>query len=734
MALEGRTEIIGTIEQIVYKSDETGYTVADVFDTHGELFTAVGIMPYVNEGDTVTLSGRWVEHKSYGMQFEVEYFECTLPSEETDILKYLASGAIKGVGPKIAERIVGRYGGESFDIIENHPEWLTDIPGISAKKAREISESFKSQFAVRNIMMLSQGEFSLGVCNKIHKTLGNAACERIQKNPYMLFESVPGIGFEKCDRLASLFGIPCDSMFRIKSALRYILITMGEREGHTYLPLEAAAQNAASMLSLPLDKINEAIDEAVSEKSLVRVNMSEHTALYTKYNYECEVYIARKLLELKHSAMSIDAHDKRLFIDRLEIEYGISYADMQRRAVEAAIDSGVMILTGGPGTGKTTIVRACLRIFENMGMNVALAAPTGRAAKRMSDQSGAGAKTIHRLLEMVRDDDEEMHFKRDENNPIDADVIIIDEASMLGAHLFYSLLKALKPSSRLMLIGDSNQLPSVGAGNVLFDLIASEKFCTVTLTEIFRQASESLIVTNAHAINRGEMPSLAARDSDFFFMQRESDMSIAQTVVELCAKRLPKKYGERARSGLQVICPTKNGAAGTESLNKLLKEELNVQDSNKAEKSAHGILFREGDKVMQIKNNYDIAWTKNGAEGLGIFNGDIGIIEKIDLDNESVSVSFDSRIAVYEFSMLDELEHSYAITIHKSQGSEYPIVIIPLGSASPTLLTRNMLYTAITRAGSMVIIVGRESVISAMVNNNFQSTRHTGLCEALNNL
>lgn len=723
-------EVVGTVEQIVFKNDENGYTVADVFDDKGDLLTAVGIMPYVCEGDTVMLAGKWTNHANFGRQFAVEYFDRTLPSDETDILRYLSSRNVKGIGPKTAQKIVGKFGGESFDIIENHPEWLADIPGISRKKAEEISESFKEQFGVRNIMMLCRGAFSVGMSMKIFKRYKGNSVEIIKENPYVLCETISGIGFERCDNLARILGIEKDSKFRIKSGIQYVLSVSGEKSGHTYLPLEKLIDEASRLLEVDRDAIDDAVSELVRENKLVRVHMEEHTAIYTKRNYMAESYSAEKLIQLNKYAAGFDNYDKRLFIDRIELEYGVTYAALQRRAIEDAIEHGVMILTGGPGTGKTTVIRAVIRIFENMGMKVALAAPTGRAAKRMSDSTGCEAKTIHRLLEMNREENEELAFRKNENDPIDADVIIVDEASMIGINLLSSLLKAIELGSRLIIIGDSSQLPSVGAGNVLADLIGSKRFCTVTLTEIFRQAEASLIVTNAHAINRGEYPILTSHDRDFFFMSRLNDTEIANTVASLYSDRLPKRYGKLAR-GIQVICPTRNGISGTENLNRLLQETLNPPAPGKAEKKAHGVVFREGDRVMQIKNNYDIEWEKDEKTGVGIYNGDIGVIESINNLDETMIINFDSRIAEYSFSGLDELEHSYAITVHKSQGSEYPIVILPLGSAAPMLLTRNMLYTAVTRAQNMVIIVGNESVVRKMVDNDRHSVRYTGFSDML---
>lgn len=725
-------EIAGTVERIIYKNDENAYTVIDLFDERGELMTAVGIMPYVIEGDTVMLAGKWKNHQTFGKQFEVEYFDRTLPSDETDILRYLSSGAVKGIRAKTAQKIVERYGGETFDIIENHPEWLCDIRGISPKKAQEISDSFREQFGVRNLMLASKGVLSATLSMKIVRRFKAGTTDIIQKNPYVLCEEIDGIGFDKCDKLANIFGIESDSIFRIKSGIVYLLSQGAQKGGHTYLPENDLSEKACTLLSVSKDLIPNALEELENEKKIVSVIENGERNIYSSRYYNAEKYTAEKLSLLDRVCVGVDKHDIKLLIDRIEIENSMTYADLQRVAITDAIEHGVMIITGGPGTGKTTIIRALLRIFENMGLTVSLAAPTGRAAKRMSESTGSEAKTIHRLLEMERRDDEVLSFRRNEDNLLDSDVVVIDEASMLGILLIESLLKAVKPGARLLLIGDASQLPSVGAGNVLEDLIKSERFCTVALTKIFRQAEKSLIVMNAHAIDRGEYPRLSVHDGDFFFLKRQNDMSVADTVVELCALRLPKSYGVEAARGIQVISPTRSGAAGTENLNRVLQERLNPQAKEKNEKNAHGVVFREGDRVMQIRNNYDIEWEKDGKDGVGIFNGDIGRIESINTKDETLIINFDSRIAVYDFSMLDELEHSYAITVHKSQGSEYPIVVLSLATSAPMLLTRNLLYTALTRAQNMVVVVGSEQTVAEMVDNDRRANRYTGLARVLN--
>ncbi len=727
-------EITGTVENVIFQNSENGYTVIDLFDEKGDLYTAVGIMPYVTAGDTVMLAGHWVSHATFGKQFAVEYFDRCLPSEGTDILRYLSSSAIKGIGPKTAQKIVGRYGGETFEVIENHPEWLAEFPGITVKKAQEISKNFKEQFGVRDIMLLGKGEISATLALKIFKRYNLRSVDIIRDNPYVLCEQINGIGFEKSDSLARVLGIERDSVHRIKSGVIYTLRTLAERNGHTCLPEDKLIKEASVLLGVKEIQVIQSIEALVADKKLVRTNIAEDKCIYLDKYYEAERYSAEKIYMLDRMCAGFSLYDKKLLIDRVEIENGVTYASLQRTAIESALEHGVMILTGGPGTGKTTVIRALISIFKNLGQRIALAAPTGRAAKRMSDSTSCEAKTIHRLLEFDFVDGDEPAFRKNENDTLEYDVIIIDEASMIGISLLEALLKAIKPGSRLLLIGDSNQLPSVGAGNVLGDIIRSEKFCTVCLTEIFRQAKESLIVTNAHAINNGEFPVITVRDKDFFFLERNNDIQIAETVSDLCSNRLPKTYGSKLAEGIQVISPTRNGVSGTESLNVMLQEKLNPESPSKKEKKAHGVVFREGDKVMQIRNNYDISWERNGTSGQGIFNGDIGVIEEIDIPNETMVISFDNRKANYEFGMLDDLEHSFAITVHKSQGSEYPLVVIPLCKSAPMLLTRNLLYTAVTRAQKMVILVGSQATVAEMVNNNRQAKRYTGLAQILSDI
>ena len=727
-------QLSGSIERVIYANEENGYAVCDL-GTDDDLVTIQGTLPYIAEGDGVTVYGRWVHNPKYGRQFAVERYERVLPADVNTILRYLASRAIKGIGPRTAQKIVDEFGEDTFDVIENHPDWLSQIPGISRRKAEEISEDFKQKSGIRSAMMFFRDYFGAALTMRIYKRWGSSAVDRAKQNPYILCDEIEGIGFEKADHMARELGHTGDSPERLSSGLAYVLRANAMQNGHVCLPEDKLLSAAETMLGGTPEQLRESLDILLFSGRLVRASFGGTSYIYEKYAYESEQYIATKLRLLDRLCVSVDASEVHAFIDREERSHGIAYAALQRKAIFDALQCGVMILTGGPGTGKTTVVRALLHIFKSMDFRVALAAPTGRAAKRLSESTQSEAKTIHRLLEMeYGDTDGEggAHFRRDETNLLEEDVIIIDEASMVGNGLMCSLLKAIKPGARFIIIGDADQLPSVEAGNVLRDLIDSGCFSTVCLTEIFRQAQESLIVTNAHAINRGEMPRLDVKNNDFFFLRRDTDRDIVLTVADLYKNRLPRTYGEMAREGIQVISPSRKGEGGTENLNILLQEGLNPQSGGKAQYRYRDRVYREGDRVMQVKNNYELAWEKDdGSTGMGVFNGDIGIIEAINHASECMEIRFDDRHVVYDFSLLEELEHAYAITVHKSQGSEYPIVIIPLYRAPYMLLTRHLFYTAVTRAQSMVILVGREDVARTMVQNHRQSMRYTGLSHRL---
>lgn len=724
----------GTVEHVIYCNGENGYTICDMA-VGDEIITAVGLMPMTGEGDRMCVYGKWTHNPKYGRQFSVSRYERVMPADVESIYRYLASRTIKGVGPKTAQRIVEEFGEDTFDVIENHPEWLANIKGISSKLAMSISENFKEQSGVRSAMMFFGEYFGTATTLKIYKRWGSRAVDVAKQNPYRLCNEIDGIGFEKADGMAEKLGFLNNNFDRVMSGINYVLIKNETLNGHTCYPDKLLCKSATELLCVDADVTDRAIAELLREGRLVARKVGEDELIYRTETYDAERYIAEKLLQLDRLCASVDVTDIGRFIENEQVRSGISYASLQKKAIEDALRYGVMVLTGGPGTGKTTVVRALIRIFDSMGFDIALAAPTGRAAKRLSEATSMEAKTVHRLLEMNYDASGggSFVFCRNESCLLDEQIIIVDEASMIDTSLMCALLKAIKPGSRLIIIGDSDQLPSVGAGNVLCDVIDSESFATVRLTEIFRQAQQSLIVTNAHKINSGVLPELSVKDNDFFFLPRRTDRDIAATVAELCLTRLPRTYGEMGRSGVQVIAPSRKGESGTESLNILLQSRINPPAKDKKEHKFRDKVFREGDKVMQIRNNYDLIWTRDSDEksGNGIFNGDIGTVEQINTADGVMSILFDDRRVQYEFSLLDELEHAYAITAHKSQGSEYPIVVIPMCSAAPMLLTRNLLYTAVTRAQKMVILVGREDIVEQMVGNNRHSKRHTGLREAI---
>ena len=723
-------ELSGMIERVIYYNEDTTYAVCELEYAEAEFLTIVGNMPYVAEGETITVLGKWEIHPSFGRQLKVQYYEKTLPTNTAAILKYLSSNTVKGIGPITAKRIVEHFGDDTFEVLENHPEWLADVPGISERKARDIGENFREQFGIRTVMMFCREYFGPALSVRIYNTWGVGAVDIIKNEPFRLCEEIYGVSFEKADSIASSFGFKKNSPERIKSGIKYVLSLNAIQNGHCYIPENKLIEGAAKMLGIEEEEAQAALDTLCDTVQTMRVQNKGVSRIYLYDYFEAERFTASKLLLLDRVCPRIGMEDVERFIMRVEQEEKIEYAQMQRRAIISALSNGVMILTGGPGTGKTTVICAILRIFENMGMKAALAAPTGRAAKRMSEATGSEAKTIHRMLEMEFSAAREPAFRRNENNFLDEDVLIIDESSMIDIRLMHSLLKAVKPGARLILIGDADQLPSVGAGNVLSDLIACDIFPTIMLKEIFRQARESLIVTNAHLINSGEYPELSTKNNDFFYIPRD-ESDIAVTIADLCKNRLPRKYGEDIAAGIQVITPSHKGAAGTDILNSVLQEVLNPPKYEKKYCKSRDIIYRVGDKVMQIRNNYDMLWKRGETEGIGVFNGDIGVIVNIDYGDEKVTIDFDGRLAEYDYTQLDEIEHAYAVTIHKSQGSEYPVVIIPAYDFAPRLLTRNLLYTAVTRAQQMVIIVGRQDVVNAMVDNNRLTNRYTGLREIL---
>ncbi len=725
--------IKGRIEDVVYRNESNDYTVINIVDDEDNLFCAVGIMPMAYEGEIVTLRGKWTYHKEFGKQFNFDSFDKSLPDDVDGIFKYLSSGTIKGVGPVTALKIVNRFGADSFDVIEHRPEWLADISGITRKKAAAISESFRQQSGIRGVMMFCKDYMGVSEIARVYKRFGAGAVGLIKDNPYILCDGELGIPFAKADSIARSLGADLSSNERILSGINYILSHNAALNGHTCLAEEQVIANATELLEIEKEAIKSSIDYLLDTSDLACYKKDGTNYLMTTQTAEEEDIVARGVVRMSEANCYYGVSDIAALIGKVEGGLGIKFAPLQRDALFASLENGIMILTGGPGTGKTTVVKAMLSIFKSMGLKTVLAAPTGRAAKRMSEATGEEAKTVHRMLEMERNSDGNIKFCRNERNPLSESVIIVDEASMLDLSLTSAMFRAMRRGARLVLIGDSDQLPSVGAGNVLSDLIASDRIKTIRLTEIFRQSKESLIVTNAHRINEGITPVLNITDNDFFFVRREREGDIPETISSLINERLPKTYGREIKDKIQVITPSKKGVGGVDRINSVLQLKLNPPAKFKNEKESHGVIFREGDRVMQTVNNYDIEWEKNGITGIGLFNGDIGVIESINLSDEIVTVRFDDKTAEYSYDMLDDLELAYAITVHKSQGSEYPVVIIPMYSCAPMLMARNLLYTAVTRAKSMVILVGRSDIPSKMTENNRYLLRFTALKDKICN-
>lgn len=729
------TVIEGVIEDIIYKNDANGYTVCEVF-AKSKIITAVGYMPFLNEGETIKANGKWVRHPDYGDQFKVELYEKILPQTADGIEKYLASGIVKGVGPATAAKIVQRFGSETLDIASREPQRLSEIKGISLEKALNIGQALNEQKGLRDVVMFLQ-EYGINpsVCIKIHKAYADMAVSRIKENPYRLCEEVFGIGFKTADRIAMKLGVDPVSRFRIRSGIKYTL-SHAASNGHTYLPETMLREYSAQLLGLADVDIEDALISLVFDKAVQIEKAANTSNVYLSSFYNAEQWVGKRLLSLAatHFDKGLEDLDER--IAGFEEEEGLRLDPLQREAVRQAVVNGLLVITGGPGTGKTTIIKCIIRLLMEDGHNIALAAPTGRAAKRMSEATGFEAKTIHRLLEIgYTGDESELIFQRNEENHIEADVIIIDEMSMVDILIMNHLLKAIPAGARVILVGDADQLPSVGAGSVLLDIISCCSIKTVKLTEIFRQAGESMIIVNAHRINRGEAPILNARDKDFFFLQRNVQEHIVRTIIDLCSRRLPDTYSLDPLKDIQVLTPTKKGPAGVINLNMELQKVLNPPGTGKAEKASRAYVFREGDRVMQIRNNYSLRWERADdprVEGTGVFNGDMGTIEKIDEEAMKIEVLFDDdRLAVYDFNIIDEIEPSFAVTIHKSQGSEFPVVVIPVFPGPQVLMTRNLLYTAVTRAREMVVLVGFEECLCEMVGNKRETLRFSGLSDKL---
>lgn len=718
-------ELCGVVEDVTYRREDTGFTVMDIF-ADDEYVTVVGVLPELSEGESVRLRGTWGYHATFGKQFKAQLCERSMPSSSADLLRYLSSGAVRGIGPATAKKIIERFGENSFDVLENQPERLADIKGISQKKAKDISKIFNEQFAVRQIMIsLERFGMTTHECLEAYKLYGANAVDMIKANPYALCSDIVGMGFERADAIASALPEPPDRAYRVSAGIVHV-VKYNLNNGHTCVPRKKLIAPSSGLLEADEDTIEAAIDALVESGRLISQMMNGKEFLFLPQIYSAEKLAAQRILVMTKfpPAGRVTVEED---IERIEKEENIHYESKQRDAILTAANKGILILTGGPGTGKTTALNGILKLFELDGIDVALTAPTGRAAKRMSEITGKEAKTIHRLLEVEWDKHDRPYFSRNARNPISAGAVIVDELSMVDISLFASLLDALPLGCRLIMVGDSDQLPAVGAGSVLHDLILSGVLPVVELKEVFRQAMQSRIVTNAHKIVSGQMPELHDKNNDLFFMKRNSAYDTAATVAELCTVRLPKAYSYSPINDIQVLCPSRKGETGTVSLNKRLQAVINPPSPEKKELQSGSRIFREGDKVMQIKNNYNIIWTKDSEEGTGVFNGDIGTVKKIDKANGCLAVWFDDKEAVYSTDNLQELEHAYAITVHKSQGNEFNAVVIPVMGVVPQLCYRNLLYTAVTRAKKLMVMVGSEKQIRDMVENNTRSKRYSAL-------
>ncbi len=734
----------GYVEHIVYRNEENGYSVLSLV-SEGQEITVVGSFHYVSEGELLELTGDYIEHSLYGEQFQAESFEVKAPRDVTAIERYLGSGAVKGIGAALASRIVRRFGKDTFTILEREPERLAEIKGISERKAREIGQQLEEKRELRQAMIfLQEYGISINLSVKIYRKYGEEIYRVIKENPYRLADDMEGVGFRTADEIAKRVGIREDSDFRIRSGILYALL-QGAAEGHTCLPRHALLSKTAELLGgVPLESVEKhlmdlSIDRRLVQKLLPGADGREEPFIYASSYYHGELAVAAMLHQLKLSQEVMES-ELQTRIGRVEKQAAIALDEHQREAVAAAVRNGLLILTGGPGTGKTTTINAMIKYFEMEGLDIFLAAPTGRAAKRMTEATGCEAQTIHRMLELSGGPENasgRAMFARNEENPLEADVIIIDEMSMVDIHLMQALLKAVIPGTRLILVGDVNQLPSVGPGRVLQDLIGSKAFPVVRLTRIFRQAAQSDIIVNAHKINRGEQVALDNKSRDFFFLRRQDPNLILRVVLALVQEKMPR-YVHAQISDIQVLTPMRKGALGVENLNQVLQRYLNPPSKDKEEKEHGRGIFRVGDKVMQIRNNYQLEWEIRNRfgiavdRGLGVFNGDMGLIRSINSFAEELTVEFDEgRMISYPFKQLDELELAYAITVHKSQGSEYPAVVIPLLSGPRPLMNRNLLYTAVTRARSCVTLVGSAEIFQMMVENETEQKRYTGLAEII---
>ena len=731
----------GYVDHIIYRNAENGYTVMVMLADQEEV-TCVGVLSYIGEGEKLEAEGQYIAHPTYGEQFKIETYAVKPPEDEESVERYLGSGAIKGIGTALAARIVRHFHADTFRIIEEEPERLAEIKGISERKAREIAQQVYEKRDMRKAMIfLQQFGITTALAVKIFEKYGQRMYEVLQNNPYQLADDIHGVGFRIADEIARKAGVSADSEYRVKSAISYVLLQAGN-EGHIYLPKELVQSRTAQLLGVGLEDIEQYLMDLAVDRKIVVKQEKEQERVYSASSYYIEMSTARMLCDLNITG-EIDDQVILKKIAAIEKQTEMYLDEMQKKAVIEAVRCGLLIITGGPGTGKTTTINTLISYFESEGLQILLAAPTGRAAKRMTEATGVEAKTVHRLLEISGLSEESGAvggFGRNAQNPLEADVIIIDEMSMVDAYLMHALLDAVTVGTRLIMVGDMNQLPSVGPGSVLKDMIQSGCIPVVSLTRIFRQAQESDIVVNAHKINRGEPVLLDNKSRDFFFLKRDDANVIISIVIQLVRDKMPR-YVNAKMYDIQVLTPMRKGLLGVERLNKILQEYLNPPDRTKTEQEQNGVLFREGDKVMQVKNNYQLGWEIRGRygipmeKGLGIFNGDMGIIREINKQTERVTVEFDEqRMVEYPYSGLEELELAYAVTIHKSQGSEYPAVVIPLLSGPKMLMTRNLLYTAVTRAKQCVTLVGDPYAFNQMEANTVEQKRYTALADRIREL
>ena len=723
-----RVTVEGSVDAVIFQNEENGYTVLLLrVDGEDEPITVVGCIPCAAAGEGMTVTGVWVNHPVHGPQLSAESVERRLPQEEEDIVSYLSSGILKGIGPATAQRLVERFGTDTLRVLEEEPERLKTIKGITAKKAVELSEAFRALTGLRQVMeFLARYDLPVYLAMAVQRTYGDNALQMLRDDPYILSRAQFGVDFAVADAIAISMGFGGDDPCRLRAAIDYEL-AHNAGNGHVFLPREKLLAATAQLVDVDTDMVETALDKLIDSFAVVEKPIANVRGCYLPRMYQAETFVAQRLLSMLRTPVEqLRQVDKT--IDAIEKEQGVSYAPLQRQAVRMAAEGGVLLLTGGPGTGKTTSLRGIVALYRRMGLDVALLAPTGRAAKRLGEVTDCDAQTIHRALGMSYNEmTGQVAFKKNGSDPLEAHAVIVDEMSMVDLELMQALLEALRPGCRLVLVGDPDQLPSVGAGNVLGDLLRSTVVPAVSLTQVFRQAEQSAIIRNAHAVNLGQPPQLDSNQGDFFFLCRRSPDRLVQTVVELCRDRLPKNMNVPADQ-IQVLSPTRKGACGTAALNRALQAALNPPAAGKRQKQWGDVTFRVGDRVMQTKNNYDVLWEKDdGTAGSGIFNGDVGVIQDIDSSGELIVLRFDDRTATYTADLLSQLDMAYAITVHKSQGSEYPAVILVSAPAAPSLMVRGVLYTAITRARRMLIMVGDDTVPAKMAANDRQQRRYSGL-------